>query len=581
MSQPVTSRDERVSAARTFLFIAGLWVALWVLQLAVGDNLAIGDQERQCAYILDALTNGHWSAQTDFKADMASKPPLYNWLGAAAVAAFGPTHLAFTFPAALSTLVLALLAARWSQRLWGPWAGPIAGTLMLLPMVGVKMVTYVRTDGLFAATVALTAYAWWRHWERGAGWWWPWLAAVAATLTKGPLGLLVGSLGLLAVFWRSVPASQAGGAAAASSPALSRRWPAGLLAYLVLSGGWFAWAWLQWGQPLVDRMIVRELVGHALASRDSAGGVGSQFYKAPLYLLWRTFPWCVFTVLAVIRVFREPDADPVRRRAERFLTCWLLGGTLMFALASHQRGDLIWPVVLPSAVLAASEVVRRAPRWPAWVRTRLAPVLLALTLVVVALNQVADGRPRKSVYAEDLARAIERGPGAYFPISYAVKYVTQARLGIHRYLVPPERHVATLTAAPAAYLAVEDPGALVRGVTAAGGRAWVLLESRGGWGIVGNRPGWEAGPALRLAMGPVDVEVQQGEWLELRGREILVRPVGTAAPVVKVVNDGPHTERFVARVGAAGEREELVVPPGTTLVARRDGGKWRVALSPR
>jgi len=69
--------------------LAALWLAMWIARLHSGDDLTIRDQQRQCAYILDAWSNGRWSAQTDAVADMASKPPLYNWLGAAAVARAG------------------------------------------------------------------------------------------------------------------------------------------------------------------------------------------------------------------------------------------------------------------------------------------------------------------------------------------------------------------------------------------------------------------------------------------------------------------------------------------------------------
>ena len=346
--------------------LAALWLALWLARLAAGDDLTIRDQQRQTAYILDAWSNGRWSSQTDFNADMASKPPLYNWLGAAAVAVAGPGHAAFSSPAALATLALTLLGWYWGRRLYGPTVGLLAGLfVLLLPMVGGKMVAYIRTDGLFTALVAWTAYAWWRHWEHRGGWWWPWLAAVAATLTKGPLGLLLGSCGLLAVAWERAASSVAVTAGGDDRRSVSRWWPLGLAGYLVVCGGWLWWAWSDWRQPLIDRMIIGELLEHAVASPDSSGVMGTQFWKPTLYLLWRTLPWCVFVVPALIRVFRRPEPRAELRRAERFLACWLLASLFVFSLGSHQRGDLVWPMVLPAAILAAHEIVRRA----AWLAT--------------------------------------------------------------------------------------------------------------------------------------------------------------------------------------------------------------------
>ena len=562
--------------------IVGVWLVLWIARLAVGDDLTIRDQERQCAYILDAWSTGRWSAQTDFTAAMASKPPLYNWLGAASVALFGPGQFAFTIPTALATLFIALLAWRWGRKLSGPVAGLLAGLLTLLPMVGLKMVANVRTDGLFAATVALTAYLWWRHWERRGSGWWPWLAAVLATLAKGPLGLLLGSLGLLAIPWQSrAERSGRDATAAGHARALSRWWPAGLALYLALSGGWLLWAWLDWGQPLVERMIDRELLGHAVAAYDSSGGFASQFWKPSFSLLWRTAPWCVFTILALVRVFRHPDPDAAQRRAERFLTCWLLAGLAVFSFGSHQRGDLIWPLVTPAALLAAREILRRAKSWPQWARTRLGPALLAVTMVSVVANQVSGGQPKKSVYAHALAQAIAAGPGRDFPLSYDVKYSTLAHLGIHRYLAPRARYVAALAGDAAVYVAVEDPAAVIREVAAAGGHATELLATRAGWGIVGNRAHWERGPALRLLMGPVEILVEHADWQAMTGRRLRLVPGAQHEAVVTIVNEGPYDEPFLVHLqGTNGDLSMRLRPHTRVRAVWHAATGWQQTIGP-
>jgi len=562
--------------------LAALWLALWLARLMSGDDLTIRDQQLQTAYILDAWSNGRWSSQTDLNAAMASKPPLYNWLGAAAVAVAGPGHAAFSAPAALSTLALTLLAWYWARRLYGATAGLLAGLFVLLtPMVGGKMVAYMRTDGLFTALVALTAYAWWRHWEHRGGWWWPWLAAAAATLTKGPLGLLLGSFGLLAMRWDRAASAGASAAPGDGRRSLSRRWPLGLIGYIVVCGGWLWWAWSDWGQPLIDRMILRELLGSAIASHDSSGVMGTQFWKPTMYLLTRTLPWCVFTVLALVQVFRHPAPQPGLRRAERFLTCWLLASLFAFSLASHQRADLIWPMVLPAAILAAHEILRRAQGWPSWTRTWPGPVLVALIAVIVIGMRAVASPPKTSAYAAALAQAIEASPGRYFPLSYGTRYATQAHLGIQRYRATREQAVAALAAAPAFFVAVEDPAAVMQQVAAAGGRASLLIQAQGGWGVVANRSGWESGAGLQLLMGPVEITVGNAEWRALRGRRLQLIPNAGGVPTVTIVNNGPYTEPFQVGLEEASGDLPLRLSPHTQLRASwRRGSGWQQATQP-
>ena len=55
----------------------------------------------------------------------------------------------------------------------------------------------------------------------------------------------------------------------------------------------------------------------------------------------------------------------------------------------------------------------------------------------------------------------------------------------------------------AVFVAVEDPDEVLRNVAAAGGHASLLMRTRGGWGIVGNREQMQGAPAMRLLMGPV------------------------------------------------------------------------------
>ncbi|OQY64577.1 MAG: hypothetical protein B6D47_13175, partial [Rhodocyclaceae bacterium UTPRO2] len=80
---------------------------------------------------------------------------------------------------------------------------------------------------------------------------------------------------------------------------------------------------------------------------------------------------------------RHPAVDAAARRFERFLFCWIVGGIVLFSLASHHRGDLLLPLWPAAALLAGREMARLAERMG---RPLTGAVLAGLTLIILAGN---------------------------------------------------------------------------------------------------------------------------------------------------------------------------------------------------
>jgi hypothetical protein len=164
-----------------------------------------------------------------------------------------------------------------------------------------------------------------------------------------------------------------------------------LLLFVLITFGWFWLAYREAGQPFIDKVIGRELVGHMVSDEHGTFGIG--FVKAPIYWLSRFLPWSLLAVLGLWRVFRHPAPDVGERRFERFLACWILGGLLLFSLAKHQRGDLPLPLYPPAALLAARELARWLAHWPdaTLVKRSVIAVLAALMLYTVYLYTAFAG----------------------------------------------------------------------------------------------------------------------------------------------------------------------------------------------
>ena len=50
----------------------------------------------------------------------------------------------------------------------------------------------------------------------------------------------------------------------------------GVVLFLLITGGWFGWAYLELGQALIDRMIFRELLRHAI-DRENKKTISADF----------------------------------------------------------------------------------------------------------------------------------------------------------------------------------------------------------------------------------------------------------------------------------------------------------------
>lgn len=422
------------------------WALISAARFIGPSDLLDNDQVRPAAYALDVLVNGHWLVQRDPTGDIASKPPLYTWLVALiAATGVGVNEWSLYAPTSAAVLFITIAVLRAGTSRFGAPAGLLAAGAFLFSMYAAKHMALARTDALFAALVtaaALTAYR--ARTSHAPGLWIVfWLLAAAATLTKGPLALPLAAAGLLTLRSGSEQRDGSGRRAVLAAHF------AGAALYLTLCGGWLLAAWLQQGQPVLDKLIGRELIGHAAAS-DSGGWPLISFYKPPLYFLSRFAPWSIPTCVALWRVFKQPESDPDRRLFERFLAGWFLIGLAIFSIAPHQRPDLLLPLIPAAALLAGREMSR-------WLPTARRSALLAFTLIgVIAAVAVMFERRAKAndpivkLTAEwkDLAHRIRAAPSQAALIDVDGPIALQVLLGVHQARETNELAAEALRAAP-------------------------------------------------------------------------------------------------------------------------------------
>lgn len=380
---------------RPMLLVLLVGVLAWVAHFTGPEDLHDDDQLKPAAYALDIIRNNRWIVQTDFDNSVTSKPPLYQWLVAiAALPRDKVDELALYLPSGIGIIGAALLACWAAAGRYGPNAGLCAGGIVILNTLAAKHLCLARTDALFTLTVTATAVAALLAWERGGTRRWTvfWLLAALATMTKGPLGLVLGAGGLLAAAWeRKTP----------DRPTMRGSHLPGVLLFLAICGGWFALAVMVDGQPVIDKMIGRELVGHAVAA-ESGKAPFSRVYQPTLYFLARFLPWSPIAVLSLIRVWRRPAAAAEGRRLERFCLCWFVLGIVIFSIPGHQRADLLLPLFPAVAILVGRALAERSERLP-----RPARVAACVVASVVGIGAIGWWNHVGRLKDADLIQSLE------------------------------------------------------------------------------------------------------------------------------------------------------------------------------
>jgi len=228
--------------------------------------------------------------------------------------------LARTVMPAGDALVAALVLATACRFAWqARWVEPDVVLAFLVALSLGIFFKAIRDDNFQFALLA-AAYA----------------AAAAAALIKGPIGLVVPGVTLLAYFasrldprglWRLRPLT-------------------GLAVIITIAAPWYWAASAAGGGDYAYDLIYRQNLVRFFDPFD---------HNRPVYFYFKSLlgdfsPWCLFVPAAVVYALRDRAAPP-RRRDVSFFVAWLLGGFAFFSLSLSKRGNYLLPLYPALAVL--------------------------------------------------------------------------------------------------------------------------------------------------------------------------------------------------------------------------------------
>jgi len=307
------------------------------------------------------------------------KPPLFFWLGAAAMKVLGPAPLAARLPAALAHVATVLLVYAAARMLWGRRAALLAGAVMAVAPASLIMAHVARMETLLTALTAAMLLAVLKLWTgEGRAWVWTivlYAAAGLGLLTKGPVAVILPGLAVLAVV------------------VLTRRWGdvarlrplAGVLIVLAIAAPWYVYMHLQYpgsaeSGGFARAFFVSQHFERATTEVYGHGGHWPGFLLG--VLLVGLLPWTIFLPHACVRLFREGWRERRMHPVVMLLFAWAMVTLGAFSLSKTQLPHYVLPVVPPLAILVGAYLAERSASPE---RNRLFAFGLAVTTVMGAV----------------------------------------------------------------------------------------------------------------------------------------------------------------------------------------------------
>lgn len=331
----------------------------------------------------EMLESGDWLSPRIYGAYWFDKPVMTYWLLASSFAAFGLNEWAARLPGAVFA-ALGVGYACWLSL----ETGANKKRALLTALVLATSLEYwvlarlVLTDAVLFFFSAVTMGQAYLGLSRDQSHYWltAYAASALAVLTKGPVGLVLPGLLLLAYVlacrdWRLLKRF---------------RWGWGLVAFLLLVGPWYVWMLMQHGEQFVTTFLGLHNVTRATVSEHPDDNVF--YYYLVLYPV-SLLPWSGLLLASLLK----RRAAVLQGGLSRYLWVWLSGTLLFYTLMATKYPTYVFPALFPGAMLAAGQLEQMLQgRCSLWWLT--APAALLWLLLGETLRNIPAAAPTEVVW---------------------------------------------------------------------------------------------------------------------------------------------------------------------------------------
>lgn len=322
--------------------IAGLWFANLETR-----RLMHPDEGRYAEIAREMAASGDWVTPRLSGIKYFEKPPLQYWITAAAYRAFGVREAAARLWPALAGFLAIVAIAGTGYALGGAPLAALAGLALTgtLWHAGLAQIATLDSGLAFFLAVAFGAFLIAQRPESTGGgrraWMWlAWAALAGATLSKGPVGVLLAGGSLVAY------------TAITRDYALWRRLHlvSGIALYLALTAPWFV-AVARANDEFLRFFFIHEHVARFVTTEHRREG--PWHYFVPLALAG-SLPWLGVLAWGARRAWRDGAPNALGFSWQRFALVWAAVVFLFFSASGSKLPSYILPMFAPLALVVGT-----------------------------------------------------------------------------------------------------------------------------------------------------------------------------------------------------------------------------------
>jgi len=311
------------------------------------------------------------------------QPPLYFWIAALFVKAFGLTAFALRLPSALATILMGAMTGYAVSRQAGTRIGIYASIVLSSCLMQAVIGRLAIMDALLDLAVALTVFWWFRALETGHDRYfiYGWIAAGFGFLAKGPVAPVVALLVIVPfAIWnrREEPTH---------FPTV-RGWIGGLLAYAVVVAPWLIAIGIHSGMPALMQLIGHYTIGRYTGVIENQAG--PVWYYVPVVILG-FFPWIAFLPMSIvygIRSLRSSATPNNISRLWRLAFVWIVVPFVFFSFAKTKLPNYIaleCPALALMVALYFDAVLRKGASRSIVVSAASVPIFIGMCAFAIAI----------------------------------------------------------------------------------------------------------------------------------------------------------------------------------------------------